>query len=276
MEDEAIFIYCLADCIVKSTYISDHPQSQMTQAEIITFVMISALYYRCNYAITNKVVTCFKYFKHPISHSRLIRRIHQIPHFIWQVMFILCKMVLKAEKSKKFIIDSFPVAACQNNKIFRCKLFTSDKYRGYTASKKSYFFGIKVHMTVSEDGIPIEFLLTPGSVADVTALKYFHFNFAKGTKIYGDGAYNTQKFEAFLRETSGITLIPKRRRNSKRKNTSEDEFFLRFRRGRIETTFSEITSLMPRSIQAKTAKGFLLKVLFFVLGYTLKRLLKEA
>ena len=176
------FIYCLADTIVKSSQIHDDPQSQMTHAEIITFVMISALYYQCNYAMTRKIITYFHYFKRPISKSRMVRRIHQLPHFVWQMMFIVCSKVLKTQQSQKFILDSFPIAACQNNKIFRCKLFTDNKYRGYTASKKSYFFGIKVHMTVTPDGIPVEFFFTSGNVADVTALKLFQFNYVGDQK----------------------------------------------------------------------------------------------
>ena len=39
--------------------------------------------------------------------------------------------------------------------------------------------------------------------------------------------------------------------------------------------FSEITSLMPRSIHARTPKGFLLKVLFFILAVTVRHTLKE-
>ena len=104
----------------------------------------------------------------------------------------------------------------------------------------------------------------------------FQFDLLKGSKIYGDGAYNDFQFEMLLKESSGIELIPKRKRNSKRKNSPEEEFFLKFHRGRIETTFSEINALMPKSIQARTPKGFLLKVLFFILGYTLKRLIKAA
>jgi hypothetical protein len=56
MEEEVIFIFCLAESVVRASSLSDHPLSSMSQAEIITFVMISALYYRCNYAITRKVI----------------------------------------------------------------------------------------------------------------------------------------------------------------------------------------------------------------------------
>ena len=275
MEEEVIFIYCLADTIVKSSQLHDDTQSQMTHAEIITFVMISALYYQCNYAMTRKVITYFRYFRYPISKSRMVRRIHQLPQFVWHMMFVVCGEVLKTHQSQKFILDSFPVAACQNNKIFRCKLFTNSKYRGYTASKKSYFFGIKVHMTVTFDGIPVEFFFTSGNVTDVAALKLFQFNLLRGSKVYGDKAYNDSHFETFLNRKCGIELIPQRKKNSRRKNSPEDDFFLNHHRGRIETTFSEIIGLMPRTIRAKTAKGFLLKVLFFILGYIIKRTIKK-
>ena len=167
----------------------------MTHAEIITFVMISALYYRCNYAITRKVIAYHRYFNCLVSRSRLVRRIHQIPSIVWQVMFLICQSILKTSHNKKLIVDSFPVAVCQNNKIFRCKLFTEKRFHGYTASKKSYFFGIKVHMIVTHEGVPIQFLFTPGHAADISAFRLFNFKELRGSKIYGDRAYNDSNYE---------------------------------------------------------------------------------
>jgi hypothetical protein len=205
----------------------------------------------------------------------MMRRIHQIPSIVWQVMFLVCQSILKTKKSKKLIVDSFPVAACQNNKIFQCKLFTGKAFHGYTASKKSYFFGIKVHMIVTSDGIPIQFLFTPGSAADISTFRHFNFNSLAGSKIYGDRAYNDSQYETLLKTRCAIDLLPKRRRKCVRKHSSKDERFLTHHRGRIETTFSEIISLMPRSIQARTPKGFLLKVLFFILAVTIRSTLKK-
>ena len=47
-------------------------------------------------------------------------------------------------------------------------VYTEEKYRGYQASKKRYFYGIKVHMVVTTDGKPIEFILSPGSCSDIS------------------------------------------------------------------------------------------------------------
>lgn len=275
MEEEVIFIYCLAECVSNASSLKHHPQSHMSHAEIITFVMISALYYRCNYTITRKVIANHRYFSRLITRTRMVRRIHQIPTIVWQIMFLVCQSVLKTNRCKKLIVDSFPVAVCQNHKIFRCKLFNGKKFRGYTASKKSYFFGIKVHMIVTHDGIPLQFLFTPGNAADISTFRHFNFKDLSGSKIYGDRAYNDAHYAACLKKGCGIDLLPKRKRRSKRNHSSSDEWFLLHRRGRIETTFSEITALMPRSIQAKTKRGFLLKVLFFILAVTVRYALKK-
>jgi len=46
-------------------------------------------------------------------------------------------------------------------------------------------------------------------------------------------------------------------------------------RKRIETVFSQITSIFPRSINAVTSKGFEIKVFNFILAYTFKLLFQE-
>ena len=43
--------------------------------------------------------------------------------------------------------------------------------------------------------------------------------------------------------------------------------------GRIETTFSQLVSLYPRKIHAVTKEGFLLKLIVFVVSFSLKLLL---
>lgn len=48
LDTKIIFLYCLAGAIAKTLRLEDDPQSKMNHAEVITFVMISALFYRGN------------------------------------------------------------------------------------------------------------------------------------------------------------------------------------------------------------------------------------
>ena len=57
----------------------------------------------------------------------------------------------------------------------------------------------------------------------------------------------------------------------KRCDEPAKEFTRRMMRKRIETVFSEITRLFPKRIHAVTLKGFLMKVSFFIIAFTLDR-----
>ncbi|MFO0048614.1 MAG: hypothetical protein ACK54E_08975, partial [Pseudanabaena sp.] len=46
-----------------------------------------------------------------------------------------------------------------------------EEYRGYQASKKRHFYGIKIHLMVTASREPVEFFLTSGSFADVKGLR---------------------------------------------------------------------------------------------------------
>lgn len=133
--------------------------------------------------------------------------------------------------------------------------------------KKSYFWGIKVHMVVTAEGLPVEFIFTPGSTADIKALREFELDLPEGSYLFGDKAYTDYGFEDLLKEIN-ISLIPERKRNSRKQHNQSLCFIQKSRRKRVETVFSGITQLMPRSIHATTGKGFLLKVLLFIVSYT--------
>lgn len=270
METQVIFIYCLADTIVKTLNLKEDPQSKMSLAEIIAFVMISALFYQGNYKNTHMAVLSCRYFSKILSHSRMIRRIHQIHKSTWVIIFSICRNFIHDETSKDYIIDSFPVAVCQNYKQFRCKLFPGKNFHGYTASKKQYFFGIKVHMIVSSKGVPIEFVFSPGSEADIRGLRRLEIDLPLGSCLFADAAYTDYSLEDFLSSEKEIRLISKRRKGIKRTHSLYNQLKLSITRNRIETVFSGITALMPRTIRAKTEKGFCLKVMFFILAYTVK------
>lgn len=268
---QAIFIYCLCDELLKHHGIKDDQQCRMTSAEVMTFVIIASLHHQGNYQKARMIMKALNYFPNMLSYSRLVCRIHNIPASLWSCVFHICQETLKRDLSKDFIVDSFPIPICQNNKIFRCKLLKGKKYHGYSASKKRYFYGVKVHMIVTKSGIPVEFLLTPGAEADVRAFRRFSCDLPEGSTIFADAAYNDRRYEELLLEAASLKLVPKRKKNSKRKNSIDDEFLLSITRNRVETVFSAIKSLMPSCIRASSTKGFFLKIYFFILAYTVKR-----
>jgi len=94
-----------------------------------------------------------------------------------------------------YVIDGFPVAVCDNVRIRCAKLYRDETYRGYQASKRRYFYGLKVHLMVTSAGQPVERVLTPGSVADVQVLKSYVYDLPPGSVVYADKAYNDDQIE---------------------------------------------------------------------------------
>jgi len=73
-------------------------------------------------------------------------------------------------------------------------------------------------------------------------------------------------------DTEGVHLKVSRKSNSKRKDAPWQRFLKEYSRKRIETTFSEIKNPFLRKIHAVTFKGFLLKILMFIIAYTFNKL----
>ena len=71
-------------------------------------------------------------------------------------------------------------------------------------------------MITNTQGKPIEFIITPASIADITALKIMDIHLAPGSIVYGDKAYTDYALEDYLEETENIRLIPDRKANLKR------------------------------------------------------------
>jgi len=171
-----------------------------------------------------------------------------------------------------YVIDSFPVAVCDNIRISRCKLLQGKKWWGKQCSMRRYFYGVKVQVLTTSSGIPVEFCFVPGSESDVQALKKLPMTVAPESKIYGDSAYTDYTVEDDIRNGDLIELMIQRKSNSKRPDEPWIRFLkLQMRKG-IETTFSMLKGLFLRKIHAVTFKGFILKILMFIIGFTFNKL----
>ncbi|GAB4233892.1 MAG: hypothetical protein Tsb0021_12990 [Chlamydiales bacterium] len=62
-------------------------------------------------------------------------------------------------------------------------------------------------MIVDINGVPIEFLFTPASTSDISALKLFEIELPLNSSLLGDRAYTDYQFEESLLNIKGIQLI---------------------------------------------------------------------
>lgn len=200
-----------------------------------------------------------KYLTYNISESRLNRRIRKLDG--WDELL----RVLSKDDSH-YVVDSFPISSCRLSREQNSRLFQGKCFKGYNASHRVYFHGLKVHLIVSKVGRPFTFQITPGSEHDLTALKFMDLPFHWKIWLYADKAYNDFEFEKYLKRQC-INLIPERKENFLKHHGKRITARLKKYRKRIETSISGIVQLMPRWIQAVSNEGFETKIALFIVAY---------
>jgi hypothetical protein len=269
MDDKIIATFCLCDDLLKAIHHQEDCQCQMNDTEIMTTALIASLFFRGNHESARALLKQHGYIPHMLSKSRFSRRLHRIKELFIILFDLLGNMWKTLNTDAVYVIDSLPVAVCDNIRIRRSRIYSKEDFRGYQASKKRYFYGLKIHLMVTQDGQPVECLLTPGGVGDVDALKYYAYELPNGAIIYADKAYNDYEIEDLLKEVNHIDLLPMRKKNSKRALSPSVTFVQSYHRKRVETAGSLIEQLLPKSIHAVTSQGFELKVALFVIASSL-------
>jgi hypothetical protein len=134
----------------------------MSDAEVVTHVIVSAMFFHGNHEITRDFLKIHGYIVNMLSKSQLNRRIHKFDDAFWQhLLFILSQRLHHFEKTNEYLVDSFPISACDTSRITRSKLYKGKAYHSYSSTRQRYFYGIKVHMLTSKDGIPVEVFFSP-------------------------------------------------------------------------------------------------------------------
>ena len=267
MELQIIGIYYWTDEVLKFMGHKQDCRCIMSDSEVITTLIVAASYFSGNIEKARSFLKNHDYIPNMLEKSRFNRRQHALGvEFIQDIMRVIAEFF--KQTSFEYIVDSFPVAVCDNVRITRSRIYRDEVFRGYTRSKKRYFYGIKVHMIVTTMGEPVEFLLTPGSYNDCKALKMFEMDYPAGSVIYGDKGYNNYQEEELLMEAAEIELAVQRKKDSKKPHSGCKDYIINKKRKMVETVFSGISNLLPKKIHAVRSSGFEMKIAMFVCAQT--------
>ncbi|WP_243146962.1 IS982 family transposase [Scytonema sp. UIC 10036] len=248
----------------------------MSDAEIITTALVAAIFFHGNHSKACSYMKDHNLIPKMLEKSRFNRRLHNVSMLLNDLFHQIGMILKESNDCTEYLLDSFPVPLCDNIRIFNVKLIKSEEYRGYIASKKRYFYGVRVQLLTTKSGIPVEFVLMPGSASDVRALNALPLNLPAGSEVYGNSAYTDYNAEDDLEESSQISLEVMRKKNSKRQDEPWIKYIKQYTRHYIETVFSSITCVFPKSIHAVTYKGFLLKVEACIFAFTLNKAFVES
>ncbi len=269
---QIITIYCFCDDFLQAWGHKDAPQAKLTTAQVMTVALVAVTLFNGNQDRSRCFLKEHGYIQPMLSKGCFNRRLHEIPEALWQAVFALLADVHKQTNEEQlYIVDSLPVAVCDNSRICRSHLYPRKKhgeaFRGYIAIKKRYFYGLRVHLLMTADGLPVEVMLAPGSQADIRAFRRLPFALPSDAYIFADAGYLDQHEEALLQEAAQVHLVAQRR--AKTPLAPWLSYVARRKRKYIETVFSQIAAALGRTVHAVTPRGFELKVFLTVLAYTL-------
>ncbi len=250
MDDTITTIYYLCDELLKATGHCDDLQVKLSSAEVMTIPLVASTFFCGNIEASRSFLEEHGYIPKAISKSRFNRRLHAIESDLWKTLFDLLAEAFKQNNpDQSYVVDSLPVAVCDNIRIHRCRLYppkeSAGAFRGYVSSKRRYFYGLRVHLVVSATGEPVEFALAAGSEADVAVFKELELDLPEGSIIFADKGYTDYDYEDLLKEV-GLHLKAQRKKNSKRPMPAWEEFLGKPIRQYIETVFSRLIACSPR------------------------------
>ena len=273
MEDTITTTYYLCEEFLKAIGHRDDPQARLSTAEVMSTALAAAAFFGGNIEASRSFLDEYGYIPKAISKSRFNRRLHAIDSSLWQMLFDLLAEVFKqSHPEQTYVVDSLPVAVCDNIRIKRCRIYPpqehGEAFRGYIASKRRYFYGLRVHLVSTGAGEPVEFYLA-ASESDIGLFKELNLELPEGSIICAEKGYTDYHYEDLLEEI-GLHLKAQRKKNSKRPMPAWEEFLSKPTRQYIETVFSKLSAMFSRKIHAVTPRGFELKIVCFLLAFSIQ------
>jgi hypothetical protein len=214
--DHTTALYCITADLLKAAGHTDDARCALTDAEVITTSLVAAFYFGGNMERSRKFMRSAGLMPRMLSKSRMTRRLHRAAGLVNSLFHQLGLALKEASPSTRYLLDSFPVAVCDNMRISRCRLVSDEEFRGYIASKRRYFYGVRVQVVTTEEGVPVELAFRPGAASDVRALGVLPLELPGGSQLFMDSGYTDYAAEDAALEVDGVEFAPSRKSNSKR------------------------------------------------------------
>lgn len=267
MCDSTLAIYCFIDDFLKTSGHREDIRIEVSDAEVITIAISAMLHFGGNFERSRLVLHELGLMRRLLSRSRFSRRVSRLSDLIYRLFHQLGGVLKDLHWESRYLLDSFPVPVCDNIRINRCRLVENEQYRGFLSSKRRYFYGVRIHILTTSDGIPLEFCVLPGGCADLQGLAELALDLPERAELFVDAGYNFYEWEDYLQEVEKLRLQVPRKANSKRNREPWLEIYKSLMRKYIETTIGEIAKLFPKKIHATNLNGFMLKIALFLFAY---------
>jgi transposase len=161
-----------------------------------------------------------------------------------------------------YLLDAQPVPLCQPIRHGRVALLReAGAYFGKTS--KGWFFGFKLHLLVTTEGVIINAILTPGNWDDREAATALVQAVERGSVCLGDRGYRRPALQDELLEADGV--LPLTRAEAEK----GQQALLCSVRERVETVFSQLWGRFATRVFSRSWEGLWTALKLKMLDYSL-------
>jgi hypothetical protein len=209
-QDILLEVFCLVDDQLQALDLEPlrrrGPAPALTDSEVITLELVGELW---------KLDTdqdLFRFFR--LYHRREFPALGNISRTtfarqaanLWHVKQLIQQRLAAAltEGDPVWLVDSLPVDACQFARATFCSRFTGEADYGYCHLRKRTFFGFRLHLRVSRDGVILGYQLAPARAGEKAVLP--ELGLPAGSTGIGDRNYWSPELRARL-AAGGVTLL---------------------------------------------------------------------
>jgi len=194
MREQTVAMYCVLDDLIRFTRPAgtQFPASgrRLTDAQVLTTALVATRFFGGNLLVAKHYMEQH-WGQNRLPKSGFTRRLHMLADTLLALFATLGDLVKQWHGEARYVLDSFQAAVCHNTRIPRCKILAGKAYHGRCAGKRSWFYGLKVQVVATSDGIPVEFHIHAGAEAEQTGRQGLPLALPAGSVLYTDAGYTT-------------------------------------------------------------------------------------
>lgn len=227
-------------------------QAKMSDVEIIAIQLIIEILRQSQTRGYHFLKANFKGLVNYIERSRFTRTVNNLSQVIKKIR----EEIYKVEEYE--IIDSCPIHTATTSRGWQTKRLKEESSYGYCATKKEYYYGMKLHITVSLSGFVKECIVTKAKCDDREALLEMG-RIIRSKSVIGDKGY--VGIERIMKEENDINLYALKRKTSTKSLPKEFRNIISRLRKRVETTFAQLIHYFNiQQVKAKSKLGFIARL----------------
>lgn len=214
-------------------------------------------------------------FPNLLSQSQFNRRARSLRKLIEQLRRDWLRDLGLTEETH-YLLDTKPIPVVGYKRSKKHSDFAGSAAYGYCSSRKFYYFGYKLVMITTTNGIPMAYDLVPANTDERKAAEAVLMALQNSTVI-GDKGFIGAEWQSKIQEQTGSQLFTPKRENQKVQHPAEFELLLNAIRERIEGVFHEIqnTGRHIERLLAKTVTGLVTRVAVKVTAHLLRLILRS-